>query len=95
MNTHKFNTLVETYRQNLTKAVCDFPDEYPWYACPTIIHGNTGTIVYQDTIATVVERMAEAFRRGSFSKDGRAIRATLKALGIKPTYKAIREYLEQ
>jgi len=39
-------------------------------------------------------RMAEGLMKGSASKDGRAIKSTCKALGIKYTYKAIAEYLK-
>ena len=39
-------------------------------------------------------KMAEGLIKGSASKDGRAIKSTCKALGIKYTYKSIVEYLK-
>jgi hypothetical protein len=39
-------------------------------------------------------RMTESLMKGSASKDGRAIKSTCNALGIKYTYKAIVEYLK-
>lgn len=42
----------------------------------------------------VVEKMRAAFVRGSFNKDGKAIRATCKALGIPYTYAGIKNYLK-
>jgi hypothetical protein len=41
----------------------------------------------------VAERMIAAIYRKSFNKDGLAIKATCKALGIKSTYQAINEFL--
>ena len=46
-----------------------------------------------DYVPTVVEKMMAGVRRGSFNKEGRAFAATCRDLGIKHTYKAIREYL--
>jgi hypothetical protein len=42
----------------------------------------------------VAEKMAEAVRRGSFDQRGRAMRRTLKRLGIGDSYRAVREWLE-
>ena len=39
-------------------------------------------------------KMTEGLMKGSASKDGRAIKSTCNALGIKYTYKAIAEYLK-
>ena len=39
-------------------------------------------------------KMTEGLMKGSASKDGRAIKSTCKALGIKYTYKAIADYLK-
>ena len=44
-------------------------------------------------VPRVVDRMAAAFERGSYNKDGRAIRATCKALGVKYTYAGINSFL--
>lgn len=48
---------------------------------------------------TTPEAMAEKFVSGlidgSAANDGVAVKSTCKALGIKPTYKAIREYLNR
>ena len=39
-------------------------------------------------------KMTEGLMKGSASKDGRAIKSTCNALGIKYTYKAIADYLK-
>ncbi len=44
-------------------------------------------------IPDVVDRMRAAFIRGSYNKDGAAIRATCKVLGIKYTYAAINLFI--
>ena len=38
-------------------------------------------------------KMVTALIAGTANKDGKAIKATCKSVGIKHTYKAIREYL--
>jgi hypothetical protein len=47
----------------------------------------------KDKIPDVVKRMTDSLTRGAASKDSPAIRATLKELGIKDTFTAIRQYL--
>ena len=41
----------------------------------------------------LAEKMTAGLIAGSANKDGAGVRITCKHLGIKPTYKAIREYL--
>ncbi len=73
-----FDRFVEEYTQQLTKAVTDHPDEYGWPVA---------------NVPTVVGKMKAAFKEGTYNKDGRAIKATCKALGIKYTYTAINAYI--
>ena len=47
-----------------------------------------------ETAQSVALRMRTAFERGTGSKNGGAIQATCRELGIKNTYKAIKNYLE-
>ena len=72
-------TFIRTYREKLADAVRDHPDEYVWPL---------------SELDAVMGRMVAALDRRSFNKDSRAFRATCKALGIKHTYAAIREYVE-
>ena len=41
----------------------------------------------------LAEKMYSSFKAGTANKDGKAIQRTLKRLGIKNTYKAIKEAL--
>lgn len=67
------------YEEELNKAVRQYPDDY---AFPP------------SKVPEVVERMKAAFLRQSYNKDGQAIKATCKQLGIKYTYKAINEFIQ-
>ena len=69
----------ELYATNLEHAVREHPEEY---AYPV------------ETVPVVVSRMRAAFLRGSYNKDGRAIKATCKQLGIPYTYTAINTFLK-
>lgn len=51
---------------------------------------NHGSMTTPERLA---ERMTEALASGTGNKDGKGIKRTCKALGIKYTYGAIREYL--
>jgi hypothetical protein len=44
-------------------------------------------------VKTVANRMRAAFIRQSYNKDGRAIRAVCRVLGIKHTYDSINTFL--
>lgn len=85
MSLEKF---MAVYVEALRAAVEKYPAEYPWAHVP---EGNVKR--YSDTVENVAARMGEAFKRGSYNKDGRAIKATCKALGIPYTYKAINAYV--
>lgn len=78
MDTPNFDTFMVTYREELYKAVEQYPGEYAF----TRAHAPD-----------VADRMQAAFARGSYNKDGRAIKATCKRLGIIHTYAAINEVL--
>ena len=71
---------IAEYAKQLSLAVQNYPDEYVY------------PVAY---VPVVVEKMRDAFRLGTFNKDGRAIKATCKALGINYTYAAINAYLRQ
>lgn len=47
----------------------------------------------QTTPEEWADRLTEGLAKNLASKDGEAVKATLKTLGIKNTYKAIVEYL--
>ena len=42
----------------------------------------------------LAEKMTSGLLNGTADKDGKAIRNTCKVLGLKNTYKAIKEYLQ-
>lgn len=75
---NKAEVFITTYEHMLIRAVINHPDEYAYDV---------------DKVPEVIERMAPKFATGGFNKDSRAIIATCKELGIKHTYKAIMEYV--
>ena len=70
-------TFKQVYTEELTKAVRDNPKEYAWPI---------------ENVPVVVDKMMAALVAGTANKDGQAIKATCKRLGIKYTYKGIKEY---
>lgn len=70
----------DEYHKQLHIAYTKSPDKFFWAA---------GTTVHM-----VVDRMQQALIQGNYSNDGVAFRATCKALNIKPTYKAVEEFLK-
>lgn len=76
---NNFDTFIQTYTEELKRAVTEHPEDYGWPV---------------ENVPTVVGKMAEAFKRKTYNKDGRAIKATCKRLNIKYTYTAINAYLE-
>lgn len=66
------------YERQLTLAVQNYPDEYVWPIAD---------------VPKVAAKMRAAFERRSYNKDGRAIKATCKVLGIPYTYAGINAYL--
>lgn len=73
-----FDTFMQIYTEQLEKAVRNYPTEYTWPV---------------ENVPTVAAKMRVAFMNRTYNKDGRAIKATCKVLGIKYTYTAINEYL--
>lgn len=69
---------IETYEQKLREARLKFPSEYAWP---------------DSEFDQVMTRMKVAIERGSFNKDSHAFKMTCKALNIKHTYTAIREFI--
>lgn len=69
---------MEAYTRHLETAVRKFPLEY---AYPV------------SEVSIVAQRMREAFLKGSYLNEGRAIKAAAKELGIKSTYKAINAFI--
>ncbi len=81
MTTANAKKFFSEYEVQLAKAVEKYPEEYAWgYLKPKQVH-------------EVAELMKAAFIRQSYNKDGRAVKAVCKALGIKHTYTAIDEFL--
>ena len=71
------------YEQQLKLAVQNHPDEYAW------------GFLKADQVHEVAELMKVAFIRQSYNKDGRAVRAVCRVLGIRHTYTDINKYLSQ
>lgn len=66
-----------TYAKQLEQVRRDKPDYYTWT---------------WDQLPIVTARMLDAIEKGSFNKDSLAFKQTCKELGIKHTYKAIRDF---
>ena len=75
---NNLDVFIKVYERQLTNAVRDYPQEYMWPV---------------ENVPVVAQKMRVAFSKGSYNKDGRAIKATCKELGIKYTYPAINSYL--
>jgi hypothetical protein len=73
-----FDKFITIYQAKLTEVIKKYPLEY----CYPV-----------SEVPTVVGKMKKAFIAKSYNKDGRAIQATCKALGIKYTYRDIDNYL--
>ena len=67
------------YLECLFDAINNYPEEYGFSAVNAPI---------------VVDKMMNAIERGSFNKDGRAIKNVCKKLNIPFTYKGIAEYIK-
>lgn len=78
MHPGNFECFMDVYAEKLREARIKFPDQYAWP---------------ETEFELVLGRMRTAIERGTFNKDGQAMKATCKALGIKHTYTAIREYI--
>lgn len=73
-----FETFVQTFTEELKKAVLKYPEEYAWPV---------------EDVPVVAAKMEQAFRAGTYNKDSRAIKNTCKRIGIPHTYKGISTYL--
>lgn len=73
------DTFFKAYRAHLERVVAEYPTEY---------------VFPPEQVPMVAERMRRAFFMGSYNKDGRAIKATCRELGIKHTYKAIDAFIQ-
>lgn len=80
MNEEKLATFMQAFRSNLAAAITENPHQYRYGL---------------DNLDEVTRGMCNAVRLNGFDKDGRAMKATFKQLGIKHTYKALNEYLRQ
>ena len=79
-NPLKLQVFQTVYLEELKRAITERPEVY---AYPV------------EEAEEVAFRMMTAICKGSANKDSIAIQRTLKRLGIKNTYKAIAQYLEQ
>jgi len=76
----KLDLLKTVYAKNLEEARKNHPDEYVWPI---------------EELPAVLERMFKAIEKMSFNKDGTAWKNTFKELGIKPSYKALEDFLKK
>ena len=79
MRIESFTLFAIEYLRQLDQARAKYPTEYQW---------SPGV-----DAADVRDKMMQAIIRKSANKDGRAMRATCKVLGIPYTYKGIYAYL--
>lgn len=77
INDANFFRFIVIYTEKLREAVAKHPEVYRYT---------------QAEVPAVVDRMREAFVRGSYNHDGLAIRNTCKAVGIKPTRTALEAF---
>ncbi len=63
------------------------------YAARTVARSGRPMIDISE-VPMICEKMRAAFHRGSYNKDGRAIRATCKHFNLKYTYTAINDFLK-
>lgn len=73
-----FECFMDEYAKQLRVSIEVNPQDYAWSVAE---------------FDTVLARMRLAIERGSFNKDTPAFKRTCKALGIKHTYTAIREFI--
>lgn len=78
INETKLTQFMLTYEKYLIEQMKLFPKDY--------LPGLTAGII--------TERMTAALKKRSANIDSRSFRRTFKELNIKPTYKALYEYLE-
>lgn len=79
INQERLRQFRDTYSKCLTEAVEKYPDEYVWRQSLTI--------------EKVVDSMVMAVERGSYNKEGRAMKTTFKLLGLAYTYRALDSWL--
>ena len=72
-----FERFAEEFRRQLEIAMREHPEDY--------MRGVTASVI--------ADRMIEAFKARTYNKDGRAVRATCKVLGVKHTYRDINAFL--
>jgi len=74
-----FERFATTYRAELTRLVAANPADFGFAPA---------------NADTVADRMIAAFAKGSYNKDGKAVKATCKKLGIAYTYAGINAFLK-
>ena len=80
----------ERFEAALCAAYIDLFETDPEYA---YVRGRSIVTGAQNSPEGLAARMTAGLANGSANKDGRGIRAACKAVGIKPTYKELRAYL--
>jgi hypothetical protein len=79
---HQVDKFMAVYGAELEEAARKHPTEY----MGMYEHGR---------VQVVAEKMRNAFYEGSYNHDGRAIRATCRVLGFKPTRTAIEAFFNK
>jgi len=79
MNASNAQRFAEVYAVKLAEAIVRHPEDYAYEATP-------------EAIAAVVAKMVPAYATGSAS-DGPAVKATARALGLKPSLGAVKAFL--
>lgn len=76
----KLDQFMEVYSKHLKECLREFPDQYSW---PETLLPN------------VLIKMRAAMETGGYNKEGHAFKRTCKELGIKHTYTAIKEFINE
>lgn len=87
----------DVYRVHLRDTMAKYPDDYGITGPndpPRMITSKMRETahLYADVCEQTASAMIASFQRGDYNHDGRAIKATCKALGIKHTRTAIEAY---
>lgn len=85
MNAVNFKAFFDRYVVELDRCMREYPEDYGLQ-----IRGPLST----ELCARTANNMRTGFQNGTYNNDGRAIRATCKAMGIGSTYKAINAFLD-
>lgn len=95
MNDRKLHELFAIYVKLLKAKIAANPERYPWATGTTTIHGNTGqTVLPARTPESFAAKLKHDVAAGNYTFSGNdTLKAACKELGVKPTQKALNQWL--